>query len=68
MLLQSNFKMIEVTILNFVGISNLFTNIKGKILQKEQEPCYLYNLPCTWIALEYSGKSVSDTVNDLPLI
>lgn len=34
MLLQNNFKMIQVTILNFVCISNLFTNIKGKILQK----------------------------------
>lgn len=68
MLLQTNFKMIEVTILNFVCISNLFTNIKGKILQKKHEPCYLYDPPYTWIALEYSGKSVSDTVNDLTLI
>ena len=34
MLLQTNFKMIEVTILNFVCISNLFTNIKGKSYKK----------------------------------
>lgn len=50
-------------------LANLFTNLKGKILQKKKNgPCHLCDPLYTWIVLKYPGKSISDTLSELPLI